>query len=134
MGDPAWEVTWEDTGWVRSGFCGLAWTLALEPLGNSGFQGLPLELWGKAWLSCPTWPVSHLPFYFQARSPSGRSQPWRELKRWGEEGSQAPDAGFMSSVVCGLIDVFTGGLELSLPPPVRQRPAAMQDVLSDTYE
>lgn len=40
----------------------------------------------------------------------------------------------MSSVVCGLIDVFTGGLELSLPPPVRQRPAAMQDVLSDTYE
>lgn len=87
MGDPAWEVNWEDTGWVRSGFCGLAWTLALQPLGNSGFQGLPLELWGKAWLSCPTWPAPHLPFYFQARSPSGCSQPWRELKKWGEEGA-----------------------------------------------
>ena len=77
MGGPA-RV---DAGWVRSGFRGLAGTLALEPLGNLGFQGIPLELWGEAWLLHPTWPAPHLPFYFQAGSPAGPSQPQRELKR-----------------------------------------------------
>lgn len=46
-------MNWEDTGWDTCGFRGLAWALALDPWGNVGSQGLPLELWGKAWLLAP---------------------------------------------------------------------------------
>lgn len=45
----------------------LVCALALEPLGNLGFQGLSLELWGKAWFLYLTW--SAPTFYIISREP-----------------------------------------------------------------